>query len=104
MKLWLSILIAVLLLALPVMSGCAGGLRISADGAIAIVRQYEINRLGIEELPGREALPGDWDATYEGEGHWQVTLTRELDTYSYRHSWDYFESSGVIDYKGVQYY
>ena len=96
MRLWQVLSIVVLLIALPVMSACACGSKISADEAIAIVKQ-DATWAGDE----------GWNASYEGKGHWCVTMeTRphlnesgNLVIY-YRHTWDYYEGSGIVDYVG----
>ena len=89
MKLWQGLLIAVLLVALPVMSGCAYGSKISASEAIAIVRQYEIDVRGGLGM----GVGGEWGASYKGKGHWVVTFHRDEDAYS----WNYYEGSGIIE-------
>jgi hypothetical protein len=117
MKLWQGIVVALILLALPVMSGCACGSKISADEAIAIVMQsgeesiVDFPGLGHVKIP--EGLPhppqwGEWSASYEGKGHWVVTCC-----FDYRDapwnlpnaenlmctSYDYFEDSGIVQLK-----
>ena len=117
MRIWHGLLIVVFLMALPVMSGCASGSKISADEAIAIVKKYEIGEwgkgvdasgktyYGFIGSHGGRGVGGEWHATYKGKGHWQITSYIKKDDLAYAkvYSWDYYEDSGIIDYRGVEY-
>ena len=99
MKLWQCILLVVLLVALPVMSGC--GSEISREEAIAIVVEYENSQPHNKLFQVDYRSIGTWDAEYQGKGHWVVTCTIPL-SYSdptrgaeVRH-WNYFENSGIV--------
>jgi len=115
MKLRQGLLIIVLLMALPVISGCACSSKISADEAIAIVQQsgteYDDPVLGKkytipEMLPYRPEL-GEWRASYKGKGHWIVTCVfdhggepwNNPDGIIWTVRYDYYENSGIVQFK-----
>jgi hypothetical protein len=110
------LLIIALLIVLPFMSSCADSSKISAEEAIAIVIEsgYEPNLdfPGWENAKVPEQCPhpaswGEWSASYEGKGHWIVTVvfdygrprwnSPEMGTCTVRY--DYFEDSGIVQYK-----
>lgn len=116
MKSWYGILVALILIALPVISSCAESSKISAEEAIAIV----IESGETPSVPGweNEKIPewcphpaswGEWSASYEGKGHWIVTVvfdysrprwnSPEMGTWTVRY--DYFEDSGIVHYKDM---
>lgn len=66
-KWWRSILLVVLIMVLPVMSGCAYGSRISADEAVGIVVTYGVPTLKPQAVP-----IAPWSADYEGNSRWKV--------------------------------
>jgi hypothetical protein len=93
------VIIIIILISLVLIISCNDS-TISEAEAIAIVKQARtgtINRNGdIPWYVGGNI--NDWDADYKGKGHWRVTL----DTPEGIYSWDYFESSGKIQYRGYE--
>jgi hypothetical protein len=115
------LLIITLLTILPIMSGCACDSKISADEAIAIVKQsgHECVAPGLENMTILENSPhpsewGEWHADYKGKGHWVVTCVfdqhnepwNDPDGYIFTVRYDYYENSGIVDFKDndVQFY
>ncbi len=88
MKWWRSILLVVLIMALPIMSGCAYGSKISADEAVGIVVTY-----GVPTLKPRAVPVGNWSAYYEDNGRWkvqgQVRVSYPSGDYDYLTTWIY---------------
>ncbi len=118
MKWQRSILLAVLLMALPIMNGCAGSSKISAEEAIAIVIQSGYGRSIVpgwenESIPEQCPHPaswGEWSASYESNGHWIVTgvfdysrppwnLPEKDVRWDSIVRYDYFENSGIVQLK-----
>ena len=117
MKLWHGIVVALILLALPVMSGCACGSKISAEEAIAIVKQSgpeydtpEFGKITIPEMLPHPPFWGEWHASYKGKGHWVVTCVFDYrgEPWNYPEgdktvvSYDYFEHSGIVRYRSTE--
>lgn len=103
-----GILVALVLIALTIISGCACGSKISADEAIAVVQQSETLHDYPIFLPYPPSM-GEWSASYEGKGHWVVTCVfdergepwNEPDGFILKYHYDYYENSGIVQFKDV---
>ena len=94
-----TFLCLVIVILCSIISSCDNS-TISEAEAIANVIEYEFGEG--DHMPwysriGAEATNA-WNATYEGKGHWIVYTSLENKEYSY----DYFENSGKVAFRGVE--
>lgn len=84
---------------LVIISGCSDS-TISADVAIASVREYYNTQADSWDKPYSQSEDdiNNWDATYRRGGRWVVTL----DSTERKYSWEYYEDSGAVNYRGCE--